>query len=104
MMRDALNEMLSSKKFLAAAVSFVALVLVTLAGRMHIGLDEASANDLAKELVALAVAYVVGQGVADHGKVAAEIAAATSSTGSFAPPVSLESPAKAPAKDEAKTS
>lgn len=62
---DLLKQLLSSKKAVATLVA----VLVWVGGRF--GLD-VSAEDLAP-IVALIAAYVVGQGIADHGKEAAKV-------------------------------
>lgn len=62
--------LLSSKKFLALLVTLLVLVATR-----KLGLDEATATELAREIVALAAAYMVGQGVADHGKEAAKVEA-----------------------------
>lgn len=60
--------LLSSKKFLALLVTLLVLVATR-----KLGLDEETATELAREIVALAAAYMVGQGVADHGKEKAKI-------------------------------
>ena len=62
--------MLKSKKFRVFASSVFLLALTQL-----LGLDEATAAQLQDGLIKLAGAYLVGQGVADHGKEAAKVAA-----------------------------
>jgi hypothetical protein len=62
-MLDTLKSILKSKKAIAA----IAGVVVTVAGP-KIGIDQSQAE----KIVALLVAYVIGQGVADHGKEAAK--------------------------------
>lgn len=52
-----------SKKFLALLATLITLVLTR-----KLGLDEPTATELGREIVAIAGAYMVGQGVADHGK------------------------------------
>jgi len=64
---SALKEMITSKKFIAA----VAGIIVTLAAKK--GLD--IKPDYVNPIVGMIVAYIVGQGVADHGKAAAHISA-----------------------------
>ena len=65
-MWSAIKELLKSKKFLATAVGIVVSVLAGLG----VPIPEATV----KELLTLIVAFVVGQGIADHGKSAAIVA------------------------------
>ena len=62
-------KILKSKKFQVFSVSVVMLVLVQL-----VGLDAATAESIKDGLVKLAATYLIGQGIADHGKSAAEVA------------------------------
>lgn len=55
-----LRELLSSKKF----VVFLVAVVLALGARVGLDLDA----DLVEQLVYLAIAYLVGQGLADVGK------------------------------------
>jgi len=67
--KSLLGELLSSKKFLV----LVAGLLTVLAGRLGLDLDEETSN----RIVAMIVAYLVGQGLADVGKSRARIDAET---------------------------
>lgn len=62
---DVLKQLLSSKKLVAAAIG----VIVAVGGRL--GLD-LSTEDVAL-IVGPIVAYILGQGIADHGKEAAKV-------------------------------
>lgn len=53
----------SSKKFLSFLVTVIALVLTR-----KIGLDETVAQELGREIVAVAASLLVAQGAADLGK------------------------------------
>jgi hypothetical protein len=66
-MKTAILEMLSSKKFLAAMLAIVGWF----AGLLGFNVDPAQ---LAAGLSPL-LAYIIGQGIADHGKPAAKILA-----------------------------
>lgn len=60
------SDLLSSKKFKALVVG----VILTIANdKLHLGLSE----DTVQEAVAMLVAYMLGQGIADHGKEAAKV-------------------------------
>ncbi len=65
-MKDAalamLKQLAGSKKFAGLVVGIVAVVLV------KVGLEEGAAKGVSEQLVALVCAYLVGQGIADHGK------------------------------------
>ena len=52
-----------SKKFAALLAGLGATLAVN-----HLGLDPAVAEDLSTKVVGLVMAYLLGQGVADHGK------------------------------------
>ncbi len=73
-MVEAIKEMLKglagSKKFAALVAGLLATLLVS-----KLGLPEEQAADLSTKLVALVASYMIGQGVADHGKEAAKIEA-----------------------------
>lgn len=60
-------QILMSKKAQVFAVSVLMLVLTQL-----MGLDEAQAINIKEGIMALAGSYLVGQGIADHGKEAAK--------------------------------
>lgn len=65
---DLIRALLASKKFVAAVVGIV----LAIAGRYGFNLDP----ELVRELVYILIAYIIGQGIADHGKDAAKINAA----------------------------
>ena len=70
-----LKDALGSKKFLAAASAGLAYVVVRIAGRYGVALDDATAAQIGDRLLALVGAYLGAQCVADHGKEAATIQA-----------------------------
>jgi hypothetical protein len=72
-MKEVLQDLLTSKKALAAAGAGIAYLLVRVAGRYGIALDADTAAQVGDRFVALALVYVGGQAVADHGKEAAKI-------------------------------
>jgi uncharacterized membrane protein (DUF441 family) len=59
-MIDALKEMISSKKAIAA----IAGLIVAAAGRVGLGLP----TDAVVQITGIIIAYIVGQGIADAGK------------------------------------
>ncbi|MGE0709143.1 MAG: hypothetical protein AB7N76_19500 [Planctomycetota bacterium] len=63
-----------SKKILALASGTL------LVGAAHLLLEGPAARDVAEKTTALFVAYLVGQGVADHGKEAAKVASSQGRT------------------------
>ncbi len=68
-----MKDILKSKKFVAACVGVVGVVLSILLGKMGVMITDAQVV----EFLAPIVGFVVGQGIADHGKEAAKIAAAS---------------------------
>lgn len=72
-MKQALFDLFTSKKFLAA----VAAIVVYVAGRFGFDVDPAALDRIFTALMV----YVGAQGIADHGKSAAEIAMAASKGG-----------------------
>lgn len=64
-MKKVLLSLISSKKFIAMIVGLI----LTMLAKANIGLSEASVT----EIVALIMSYIVGQGIADHGKEKAKI-------------------------------
>jgi hypothetical protein len=70
-MKKMLGELLSSKKFAAMIVGMLSVMFAYPLSRWF-GMDEAQAAEwsaaASTKAVALASAYCVGQGVADHGK------------------------------------
>ena len=68
-MPQIIKDLLSSKKAIAAIVG----VLMVLIGRFGLDVDP----ELVTQVVSLVVAYIVGQGIADNGKAAATITAAS---------------------------
>jgi len=67
-MLTAFKDLLASKKFIVMLVT----VAVAIASKLGLNLDP----DMLTQIIALASAYIVGQGIADHGKEAAKINAA----------------------------
>ena len=66
---DTVKALLGSKKFLAALIA--AIVWVAGKAGLH------ASTEMVSGIVGPIVAYVLGQGIADHGKEAAKIAAAS---------------------------
>ena len=62
--------LLGSKKFVATMIG----VAVTIA--INLGLDPVLAKEIVPVVMTLIASYVVGQGIADHGKEAAKVHAA----------------------------
>jgi len=71
-MWSAIKGLLASKKALAAAAG----VIVTLVGKLGIQLD----TDALVVLISPIVAFCIGQGIADNGKEAAKVSAATTAS------------------------
>lgn len=69
MLWTTIKALLSSKKFIAALIA----ALVWLGGKVGLHVD----SETMAGIVGPIVAYVLGQGIADHGKEAAQIAAST---------------------------
>lgn len=63
-MMETLKSLGSSKKALSALAAVIAIVLVR-----YMGLDDAQATEIGREIVGVAAALLVGQGAADFGKV-----------------------------------
>lgn len=72
-MKQALLDLFTSKKFLAALTA----ILVYVAGRVGFDIDPSTLD----HIFAALLVYVGAQGVADHGKSAAEVAAAAGKAG-----------------------
>lgn len=70
-MFNAFKTLLSSKKFWALITGMLSLYLV-----MLFGFDESYAMEIATRITAMVSAYILAQGVADHGKEKAKIEAA----------------------------
>ena len=82
-MLTALKDLLASKKFLVMLTA----IAVAVASKLGLNLDP----DMLTQIMAMAGTFIVGQGIADHGKEAAKINAA----GATAPAVP-EAPSPAP--------
>lgn len=65
-LRALLASLAGSRKFVALALGLLLLVCV------HALLEPEQARSLAEKATALIAAYLIGQGVADHGKEAAK--------------------------------
>lgn len=61
-------DLLKSKKFRTMLAGAVSVLLVRVAGRYGIALDEKTATEVARLLSGLAAAYILAQGAADFGK------------------------------------
>ena len=66
-MWQSLKDLLKSKK----AIAGIAGALMILVGRLGLDID----SELVTQFVSLVIAYIVGQGIADHGKEGAKIEA-----------------------------
>lgn len=71
--RVTLGEMFESKKFIASVAALIAVVGAKICGKFGFVFDPATANELATIICVGASSYVVAQGIADHGKSAAQI-------------------------------
>jgi uncharacterized membrane protein (DUF441 family) len=82
-----LRELLDSKKFVAGISSAFVAILIAWAAKKGFAIDKETADEAVKIIVGSASAFVVSQGIADHGKerVKAE-AAATPPAPPSAPP------------------
>lgn len=74
-MKELVDEVLGSKKAMAAIVGALAVFLVHLAAAFHVAIDQATATEVSTKLTAIVGAYLMGQGLADHGATAAEATA-----------------------------
>jgi hypothetical protein len=84
-MVTALKDLLASKKFLV----LLAAIIVAIASKLGLNLDP----DMLTQIIALAGAYIVGQGIADHGKEAAKINAAANDNAALEAPAAPAAPA-----------
>ena len=75
-MPTVITDLLSSKKFIMAVIACAAAI----AGRYGFDLDQTTTL----EVVSILVGAILAQGVADHGKAAAIVAASTRTTTSVA--------------------
>lgn len=66
-----MSELLKSKKFVAALVGVVAVILAFVLGELGMPIPEEKLN----ALLAMLGTYILGQGIADHGKEAAKVVA-----------------------------
>ncbi len=66
-----MKEFFSSKKAMALIVGIITTILINV-----VGITPEQADVVTKAIEILASAYMVGQGIADHGKEAAKITAA----------------------------
>ena len=64
-----MKALFSSKKFIAALAGVVAVLVASLLGKAGVAVDDARLT----EILAMLAAYILGQGIADHGKGAAEV-------------------------------
>jgi hypothetical protein len=68
---ELLRDLTRSKKFASLVLGVVA------SAGARLGLDAATAESVSQAIVALVGCYLVGQGVADHGKERAKVEAAS---------------------------
>lgn len=73
--KELLVALLGSKKFVAFLVSLAVMLITALSGKLGLGVSEEQANEISLKVVGLASPYLLGQGIADHGKEAAKEAA-----------------------------
>lgn len=66
---DFLKSVLTSKKAIAALAAIAAVLLVPVLAKVGLVLSE----DQIEHFVAVVAAYLVGQGIADHGKEKAKV-------------------------------
>lgn len=79
-MKELLADLFTSKKAMAALASIATQALVRIAGKYNIVLDPATADQLANAVLMTAGAYLLGQGIADHGKEKAQVEAEAKKT------------------------
>jgi hypothetical protein len=84
--KSTLADLLGSKKAMAALGAAVAYVATRVAGHYGLALDDATASQVGDRVVALALAYLGSQALADHGSVAAQIHADTTLATTQLPP------------------
>jgi hypothetical protein len=71
-----LTELLHNKKFLVGITSSLTAIIVRLAPKLGLTfIDQELANQLAMGIIILAATTIGAQGVADHGKEAAQVKA-----------------------------
>lgn len=74
-MKDVAGELLASKKFLGMLVGLAATAVLGLSNKFNLGISEDQAAAVATKALGVVSAYLLGQGLADHGKEAAAISA-----------------------------
>lgn len=67
-MKKMIAQLFTSKKFVALLAGLLAMILVR-----KLGLDEATANQVSMQVVALVGVFIGAQGVADMGKEAKKV-------------------------------
>jgi hypothetical protein len=88
-MQTALKDLIASKKFIVMLVT----IAVAVASKLGLNLDP----DMLTQIIALAGAFIVGQGIADHGKEAAKINAAAANDNTPAPAAAAAPATETPA-------
>jgi len=88
-MQTALKDLIASKKFIVMLVT----IAVAVASKLGLNLDP----DMLTQIIALAGAFIVGQGIADHGKEAAKINAAAANDNTPAPATAAAPATETPA-------
>lgn len=64
-----LKQLLTSKKFVAAAVGLLTVVLAFVLGKLGVSVPD----EKLAEFIGILAVYLLGQGIADHGKEAAKV-------------------------------
>lgn len=73
--KDLAGELLASKKFMGMCVGLLATAALGLSNKFNLGISEEQAAGLATKALGVVSSYLLGQGLADHGKEAAAIKA-----------------------------
>ena len=84
-MWETINQLVTSKKFIATVGAVVAIICTKVAGKFDIVIDSTTANHIAETICFLVAVYVGAQGIADHGKEAAKIKLAADAAALKAP-------------------
>lgn len=79
-MNPFVTELLTSKKVVAAVSAIVTVMAVKIAGKLGVVLDADTANQVSVLVGVVTSAYLLSQGISDHGKEAAQINADAKAT------------------------
>jgi hypothetical protein len=96
-----LNDLVTSKRFVASVGAVVAVVCAKVAGKFGLVLDPDTASEITKVICVMAAVFVAAEGAADHGSTAVKLAveagaqtALTDLTATQAPAAPTITPAK----------